>query len=675
MSEIKFNYSGKEIIIHGKAEETMNQYINKFINKSKEKIENLSFLYNGNKINEAFTFVQQANEIDKSKNEMNIIVLDNKNTQNNISEKKSKNIICPECKENIRIKINKQGIILYECRNEHKKENISLEEFENTQYIDESKIICDDCKVKTKNETYENNFYICLKCKLNLCPICKNEHDKSHNFIDYDNKIYYCDIHYDIYTLYCINCKKDICAICEKEHINHKLLTYGKIMPDIDNAINKLEEMKNCIDLLKNDIIKIIKNLNIFIKNLDNYYNLSSDIIKNFESSKKNYPILQNINYIIDFIKLFNKNISEMNITNKFDNIINSFLNKEINEKEKKYEYVKNNYGYNIEKEDFLFKKEYSNKDFPKFKLMDNTYKNFDISSLKEDKRYKAIYNIKKMIILKNKRILAYHEYNDDEESTNYKLYVYNIKNDIRIDFSFDTDSIDDIFQMDDNNIIIKESKKIKLIKLKENTFEILNQLNDDNSKIFKPLEKTIITTGNDQLFIFYSYEKDKLIKNKAKVVEDNIYGLCGISQNEIAIYYYKEGKSYSWKAFLLFYNMNNTEENKTLNLGDGEEGGIIQLINKNTLILERNKKIVIIDIDNKIVKKEIIIDYYISDLISINENKFLIRKYDEIIQYEIDNYNIKLKSRKKINSIMIRKYPCNKLIIINDKEFIIYKG
>ena len=109
--------------------------------------------------------------------------------------------------------------------------------------------------------------------------------------------------------------------------------------------------------------------------------------------------------------------------------------------------------------------------------------------------------------------------------------------------------------------------------------------------------------------------------------------------------------------------------------MGDGEEGGIIQLINKNTLILERNKKIVIIDIDNKIVKKEIIIDYYISDLISINENKFLIRKYDEIIQYEIDNYNIKLRSRKKINSIIIRKYPCNKLIIINDKEFIIYKG
>ena len=137
MSEIKFNYSGKEIIIHGKAEETMNQYIQKFINKSKEKIENLSFLYNGNKINEAFTFAQQANEIDKSKNEMNIIVLDNKNTQNNISEKKSKNIICPECKENIRIKINKQGIVLYDCRNGHKKKYISLEEFEKSQYIDE----------------------------------------------------------------------------------------------------------------------------------------------------------------------------------------------------------------------------------------------------------------------------------------------------------------------------------------------------------------------------------------------------------------------------------------------------------------------------------------------------------------------------------------------------------
>ena len=111
-----------------------------------------------------------------------------------------------------------------------------MEEFEKTQYIDESKIICDDCKKQNKSESYMNKFYICCNCKINLCPLCQNKHDKSHDFIDYDIKNFYCDIHYDLYNLYCIDCKKDICTMCEKEHSNHKLVTYGSFMPDINIA-------------------------------------------------------------------------------------------------------------------------------------------------------------------------------------------------------------------------------------------------------------------------------------------------------------------------------------------------------------------------------------------------------------------------------------------------------
>ena len=43
---------------------------------------------------------------------------------------KSKSIICPECKENIRIKINDYKIKLYDCKNGHNIDNILFEEYE-----------------------------------------------------------------------------------------------------------------------------------------------------------------------------------------------------------------------------------------------------------------------------------------------------------------------------------------------------------------------------------------------------------------------------------------------------------------------------------------------------------------------------------------------------------------
>ena len=103
-------------------------------------------------------------------------------------------------------------------------------------------------------------------------------------------------------------------------------------------------------------------------------------------------------------------------------------------------------------------------------------------------------------------------------------------------------------------------------------------------------------------------------------------YGLCGVGENEIAIYYYNKGKIYGYNAFLLFYDIKYYTKDKTLKLGDGEKGEEIQLVNKNTLLIDRNDRIVIIDVNNKIVKKEIKIDYTPFGIIPLNEEKFLIR-------------------------------------------------
>ena len=55
---------------------------------------------------------------------------------------RSKNIICPECNKEIKMKINNRyNIDLYGCINNHKFNNISFDEFKKTQMINISKTI------------------------------------------------------------------------------------------------------------------------------------------------------------------------------------------------------------------------------------------------------------------------------------------------------------------------------------------------------------------------------------------------------------------------------------------------------------------------------------------------------------------------------------------------------
>ena len=56
---------------------------------------------------------------------------------------------------------------------------------------------------------------------MNLCPLCKLNHEKTHKIINYDLKNYICYKHDDIYTKYCSDCKLNLCIKCEKDHRNH----------------------------------------------------------------------------------------------------------------------------------------------------------------------------------------------------------------------------------------------------------------------------------------------------------------------------------------------------------------------------------------------------------------------------------------------------------------------
>ena len=123
MAEIIFNYEGVNTTIQCNENDKIKDIINKFLIKIQKQEDNLYYLYNGNKINNELTFNEQANELDKNRKIMNVLVNDDKD-KNSKNEIISKDIICPECKDNILIDIKNFKINLSECKQNHNKNNI-----------------------------------------------------------------------------------------------------------------------------------------------------------------------------------------------------------------------------------------------------------------------------------------------------------------------------------------------------------------------------------------------------------------------------------------------------------------------------------------------------------------------------------------------------------------------
>ena len=102
-----FNYEGVDNKIQCTKEEKFKDICKKFRFKINEEQKEFYYMYNGTLIqNEELTFDEIANSEDKIRNKMNILV--NKlEPENNIQDNsdnymiKSKNIICPQCKEDI----------------------------------------------------------------------------------------------------------------------------------------------------------------------------------------------------------------------------------------------------------------------------------------------------------------------------------------------------------------------------------------------------------------------------------------------------------------------------------------------------------------------------------------------------------------------------------------------
>jgi len=324
MSEVKFNYIGREIIIPCQKEEKMKNICQRFADKANNDINKLFFLYNSNKVNIENTFEQIINFGDKESNKMNIIV---DNSSNEIDKNKiveSKEIICPECGEPCLLKINDYKLNLLDCKNNH--ENILfLEEFNENQNINNSKINCDNCKINNKVNSYNNDFYKCLACNKILCLICKKKHTKEHNIIKYDQIYYICNIHNEKYDSYCKDCKLNLCILCKHDK-NHNIINFKNITIDKINIENEIKELKIKIEKFKEEIIKIINKLQRIKYNIDIYIKINETLINNYNIKDRCYERFNNLNNISKYnkkiIKDINNIINENNIYNKFNNII-----------------------------------------------------------------------------------------------------------------------------------------------------------------------------------------------------------------------------------------------------------------------------------------------------------------------------------------------------------------
>ena len=159
----------------------MKDIINRFMIKINNKENNLDYFYNDKRINIDLTFNEQANDIDKIRKKLNIIAIKDKEPKNIIKDIISKDIICPVCKDNVLMYMDNFNYNFNGYKNNHNNE-ISLNEFEQSQKIDMSNFICNLCNMNNKRN---NEFYICHTCNKNICPLCKPSHDKNHNIVSH----------------------------------------------------------------------------------------------------------------------------------------------------------------------------------------------------------------------------------------------------------------------------------------------------------------------------------------------------------------------------------------------------------------------------------------------------------------------------------------------------------
>ena len=379
MIQIEFDYNQIITVIQANLTDTFDNILNKYIQKVQIKPDSVNFLANGKKLDINETIENQMSQNNKANNIFRIIVICTEKEED--IKIKSKDIICPICYESCKIKIENGKFKLYDCINDHITDNIKIEDFQETQKINISKIICDECNENNMGNTYNHEFYKCLTCNKNICLLCKsqNKHEQNHYLIKYEQKNYICKKHNDFYVKYCNTCQTNICISCDDEHTEHDTIFFGKIVPKQEEIKNKIEEIKSIKELFADNTKRIIQQLNQLINQIDLYYKIITEILTNFDLRNKNYDILCNIYEITTKNEIFNA-LDFINKTYNLDNIID--LYNKINLKKEELDNMKIFKKYNNNQMSIVYK---INKFDEEIQLFGEGYENSFVENNKEN--------------------------------------------------------------------------------------------------------------------------------------------------------------------------------------------------------------------------------------------------------------------------------------------------
>ena len=455
-AQVEFKYNGISTTIHCYENDSMSKIYSKFITKTNLNEKDIYYIYDGidsSKFDKSLTFNQMANSLDKSRKKMNILVIDKENSNNDIKLIRAKNVICPKCKENIKLKIEDDyKISLFECKNNHKINDILLSEFENTQMINLKNIKCDICKERNKADTYNNEFFKCYECNNNICPLCKINHNKKHNIYDYDKSHIICGKHNESFTNYCKNCKINICTLCLSEHSTHEKILLADLLPDKVQYMRKFNEFKDAVTLFNNIINNIIAELNSMKENLSLNYKLREYLMSNYDEKERNYEILFNINELVkNNDNMINIIYSVDRIKNTKDKIIKLFdiyKYKKIFSNEIKMIVGVNTNGENINLKSLIYGllNQYNGREIY---INDKPYHYYDKNPLipQNDGSYNVLYNLKypitnccRMFDASNRG--NYINYNNSYVINYHKYYIKNLY------LNFDTRNVTDMSYM-----------------------------------------------------------------------------------------------------------------------------------------------------------------------------------------------------------------------------------
>ena len=328
--KLEFKFNTKKTTIKSNKDVKMKEICQKFCIDSKTSLDKVSFLYNGKVLKNELelTIKEVSNTIDNDRNQMNIIVVENKIKLEEKSKFiKFKNVVCPNCGELGKISIEDYTYVISDCKNSHMPSKISVNTLLDNLYIDISKIVCNECKIE-KSKVEQNDFYRCNLCQKNLCFSCKLRHNKAHKIIKYDEKDFICESHNEKYCSYCINCNKNLCEKCFGEHNKNDILNYANII--VDNEIND-EDLKINVKNVKAkiDYIKFRWKLlsGIFqevINYFEHFYHFYKHILTNYDNNNIKYETLDNIIYLKNSSII--KDIDELNNSNDLK-FLNDILN------------------------------------------------------------------------------------------------------------------------------------------------------------------------------------------------------------------------------------------------------------------------------------------------------------------------------------------------------------